>query len=682
MLRKVVNKHDDICENRKIVVEKLPTSARLNVLKVLGIYEIDLLINEVTMYKEDLIILKKRISELSENESKQRDLYLKQLSDGTLLGPMTGYVSIDKPWLKYHSDDAIKTVFEPMSAYDLVYKCNANHLDEVMMEYFGNKISYKNFFYRVDTVAKSLLEMGVSENDVVMAALPNTPEAAYIFYATNKIGAYFNVIDPRYSKDSFNESVEEANNEALANGGKVKVFFAMPDILNNLDEIDSEIQIISVSPTESFTIPLKFFSYLKRNKCERGCVKYKKWSEFLKVGNSSSIKNVESKYVPNKGNIICHTGGSTGTPKGVVLTNENFNGLAYQLMINNVGLERGRTFLNILPPFVAMGLDDGLHVAACAGLVQNIIPAVEPSSFGDLIARYKSEIILCGPVHCNMMMKNEKLKNMDLSFIKLIMYGGGSYDIGSQNAFNDFLREHNANIKVYNGYGATETASGSSCQKDSCYKIGSSGAPYIGVNYAVYNPDTSEELYDYNNKIGELLISGVTVMERYYGKRSYETCEAIYTDEVGVRYYKSRDLGHFENGMLYIDGRIKRIITRSAFKMYPEHMENLIMTSQVAVYIDEIAIVGVSDFDEIEIPVANIVLKDEYRNNSEICEEIENVCDKILSENISENAILAGYNYWSTTLPKTGIGKLDFKTLERIGIADNKQKRLKKEYIY
>lgn len=49
------------------------------------------------MKKEDLIKLKEKISKLSDEEKKLRELYLRKISSGEIYGPMTGYSSIDKP---------------------------------------------------------------------------------------------------------------------------------------------------------------------------------------------------------------------------------------------------------------------------------------------------------------------------------------------------------------------------------------------------------------------------------------------------------------------------------------------------------------------------------------------------------------------------------------------------------
>ena len=64
------------------------------------------------MKKEDLIKLKEKISKLSDEEKKLRNLYLRKISSGELYGPMTGYPSIDKPWLKYFDDTSIEALLK------------------------------------------------------------------------------------------------------------------------------------------------------------------------------------------------------------------------------------------------------------------------------------------------------------------------------------------------------------------------------------------------------------------------------------------------------------------------------------------------------------------------------------------------------------------------------------------
>ncbi len=607
------------------------------------------------MERQYLLALKKRIAQMTTAEQVERDIYLGKLASGELQGPPVGYVSIDKPYMKYHTEEAIRTEFTPMSAYELMVQRNAGHENDLMFAYYFKKYTFGDALRQIDITAKALLELGVTKESVVMMALPNCPEAVFLFYAVNKIGATINALDPRYSKDNLMEAIEEA---------KSKFFFATSVMVNNLASAPADVRIISVSPFNTFPFGLKQlmeYKATKGQKLERAMT----WNAFIKLGKLSKLDTVASVFEPDKGCIIVHTGGTTGTPKGVVLSNENFNGLIYQLLNNDVGLERGLTFLNILPPFVAMGLDDGLHLAACAGIYQYLIPTLKPEDFPGLVMKYKPNLILCGPVHCEMM-KKKLTAGEDLSFIKLIMFGGGEYENEKQAEFNAFLREHGCSIDLYCGYGATETASGNSCQKPSCYKLGCSGAPYLKCVDGLFDPETQEEIYGLD-QVGELYISGPTVMQGYYGNKEEETSKVIFTDEAGVRWYRSGDLAHFDaDGMLVYDGRMKRIITRSAFKIYPQYIEQLIAQHPM---VDQCAVVGITDDEELSIPVANIVIKAGCSNPEETKESIIAFCDEIISEKVSPFARMAGFNFLKD-LPQTGIGKLDFRTLELLGIRD------------
>ena len=142
-----------------------------------------------------------KIKNLDIREQTLRDLYLRKLALGEIQGPPTGYASIDKPWLKYFDEEAIIKDFEPMSIYQLMKSRNIGHENEIALDYFGKKITYGELLKNIDITAKSLLELGVKKGDIVMMSMPNTPEAEYLFYAINKMGAVINSIDPRTSEE-------------------------------------------------------------------------------------------------------------------------------------------------------------------------------------------------------------------------------------------------------------------------------------------------------------------------------------------------------------------------------------------------------------------------------------------------------------------------------------------------
>ena len=316
-----------------------------------------------------------------------------------------------------------------------------------------------------------------------------------------------------------------------------------------------------------------------------------------------------------------------------------------------------------------------MHLSACLGLKSILIPTFEPEDFPKLILKHKPNIVLGGPIHWNIMINSEVLKDKDLSFLEICCSGGDKMPREAQENIQKFLKNHNAKANIWLGYGATETSAGTTCVKDDCFRYESVGVPYLKNTLAVFNPDTNEIIQGYD-KVGELRVNAPTIMMGYFGSMNKETKHVVTKDKFDNLWYHTGDLAHFDNdGMLYIDGRIKRIITRRGFKIYPAYVESLILQHKA---VKECAVVGVEDAEELNIPVANIVLKEEF-NTKEIQKEVIEFVNQQIIENLPDYSVMAGYNFLDE-LPLTPIGKLDFKALEKLGILNNQEKKLQKKF--
>ena len=598
-------------------------------------------------------------------------MYLKQLLEGKIQGPLTGHPSIDKPWLKYYTDEQIKTDMPQMSAYRYLFEQNKKYLSRTALSYYGRKIIFDEFFTKIEETAKALKAIGVKENDIVTISMPNTPEAAYLFYAMSKIGAIANMVDPRTSAEGLKNYIEEVESNLViivdSYYNKVKDLIKTGDVK----------QIIAISPSESLPFGLnlgykakEFIDGLKNSKnkinLEDGTMS---WSKFIKNGKEYKL-NTEVEFRSNRPLVIEHTGGTTGIPKGVMLTNENLNGLIYQMKYGYDNFHRGQTFLNILPPFIALGLNNAMHLSACLGLKSVMIPTFEPEDIPGLLLKHKPNIFLCGPIHLKVLLKDKNVKNKDLSFIEVICSGGEKMPEKDQEEAQNFLKEHGSSAKMWLGYGATEMSAGISCMKDNAFIYKSVGVPYLQNNIKICDIDTKKELQGYN-QTGEVYISGPTLMQDYILSEEYkESEEVIVIDECGTRWYKSKDVGRInEDGMLFIDDRLKRIITRRGFKIYPEHIESIIRQNE---YVEDCVVVGIYDEDEISIPVANIVLKEEVKYNEDVKQSIIENTEEIIKASLPSYTVIAGYNFIDK-MPLTKIGKTDFVALEKLGIMGEKR---------
>lgn len=604
------------------------------------------------MEKQYLEKLKNKISKLSEEDKKLRDLYLKQISSGELEGPMVGYSSIDKPWLKYYSEEQLNEEALELSCYENMYKNNIEHLDDIAFEYYENKITYKELFENIDKAAKALVHNGVKQGDIVTIMSITTPEIMYLFYAINKIGAVSNMVDVRYTKQATEMYLKEVKSKLL-----ITLDLCYKKVDDIIDKTDVE-KVLIVSPTNSVAKTLKPIIKIdnllkgKKDNIPYG-EKYINWNEFIKGGQGLSIDTVP--YEKDYPAAIVHTGGTTGVPKGVVLTNDNFNNVALQIKNSNVNAQRGYRFLNIMPPFIAYGIALGLYTPITLGWHTVIIPQFDPKKFDNLLLKHKPNGIMGVPTYWENVMSSKKMKNKDLSFIKNILLGGDKIKGEFELRLDEYLKQHNCTAGVGKGYSMTEASACATFSSPVANKLDSVGAPLTKTVVAAFEPGTTKELTV--GQVGEICIKTPTAMKEYYHMEN-DTKKVRVTHDDGV-WIHSGDIGYVDkDGIVFIKDRIKRMIIRSGFKVFPSEIENTFMKHPG---VKACAVVGIDDNIDITAPKAHIVLNEEYIGSEDI----------VLSElrELFINSALPPYfepvDYkFRESLPLTDIGKIDFISLQ------------------
>ena len=102
----------------------------------------------------------------------------------------------NEPWLEYYSREDRSIKFTKKSIYNFMVDSVGEDKNLVALNYFERKITYKELLDNINICARGLREYGVKEQDVVTICMPNMPEAIYVFYACNKIGAVADIIHP------------------------------------------------------------------------------------------------------------------------------------------------------------------------------------------------------------------------------------------------------------------------------------------------------------------------------------------------------------------------------------------------------------------------------------------------------------------------------------------------------
>lgn len=566
---------------------------------------------------------------------------------------MTGYPSIDRPWLKYYSDEAKKTKIPEYTIYDYLWESNREHLDNVALNYFGYKIPYRKMFEEINKVAQAFANLGIKENDTIIIAAVTIPEVIYAFYALNQLGAISNMVDPRTSERGIQKYILES---------KARYILTLDILAEKIQGAirDTSIEkMITVSATNSF-VGVRGIIFDIVNTKSHNVKNVLPWKKFINNRNKVVEK---SSYRKNKCCVIVHTGGTTGSPKGVMLTDDNLNAMVINAKASEGDYEIGNKFLNIMPPFIAYGLVNGIHMILSCGMENILIPQFNPDKFDKLLIKYHPTHILGVPTHYAKLFESKRLKNKDLSFLKIVGVGGDSLSVEMEKRIEEYLHMHGANITVATGYGMTEVSAAACGFHKNAYKVGSVGIPFLNTIIRITNIETLEE-QSYNEQ-GEIWISSPTAMLGYDNNEE-ETKRVVYTDANGVKWIRSGDIGHMdEQGFLYIDGRIKRIIIRhDGFKVFPTQIENVIATCPE---VKTCCAIGRADKDHSQgkLPVVYITLSREKKDKMKLKEELNSLCKQMLPEYMQPIDFV-----FIDKMPLTANGKVDFHELEGIELSN------------
>lgn len=564
---------------------------------------------------------------------------------------LTGYPSIDKPWLKYYSQEAIRSCEPQCTAYELIYQNNRENLDDIAIHYFGHKITYGELFQKIETVTNAYYALGVRKGDIVILCIINMPETVYSLYALDRLGAIANLVDLRTNEEQMKEYICECNAKYV-----VTVDLAYSIIKKAIKE--SHVQkVVKISPSESFLGIKKFVYYIKSEKSKEDKMTLS-WKQFVDQGKKT--KACLAEYEKEKCFVIAHTGGTTGIPKGVMISDNNINAVANGYQYLGIPFKRQQKYFNDLPPFIIYGLAVAIHTTLCYGLQVILYPVFDSKSFPDQFIKYKPNHFSAVSDHLKYLSESNKTQKMDFSFLITAAIGGDSLNIEMEKEVNKFLRAHHCKYEICKGYGMTELTATAVTSTPRANAVGSVGIPLVHNSIKIVDIDTKEELP--YGEVGEIWISGPSVMIGYYHNEE-ATENVVVTDKNGTRWIHTGDLGYIsEDGLLFHKGRIRRIyltaVEGQPAKIFPNLVEEAIKGSNK---VKDCTVVGrFKENSTCYEAVAYVVLHDEITGDEQLIEELQKICkDKVPS-------YMCPVEYrFVKEFPHTPIGKTDFRRLEK-----------------
>jgi long-chain acyl-CoA synthetase len=467
--------------------------------------------------------------------------------------------------------------------------------DHPSLYYEGTWYSSGELHERGKRLATGLRSLGVNPGDRVVVFMANCPEIGIMYSALWRVGA---VVTP------------------------VIFLIAAPELRHILD--DSGAVAVITSPELKSAVLTALHG---------------KPLPVIVVGeNYAELEQHEpSSIVDRAGDdlaALLYTGGTTGRSKGVCLTHANLSNAGASSRQNSYvpGVNRGISGLPLSHSFGLLVTVGGLHAQEPGSAV--LQRWFDAANWIRLAAEQRSQSAAMVPSMLAMLLA-QPLEEYDLSELRFVFSGAAPLSPAIR---ADFMRRV-PSASVLEGYGCTETAGLISSTPPTSPRPGTVGKPVANVEVRIEAPDGSEAA---PGEDGEIVVRGPNVMARYWG-----------APEPQAEWFHTGDVGHLDaDGYLSIVDRIKDLIIRGGYNVYPRDVEDALLAHpQVAMA----AVVGRPDYRLGEEVVAFVSL---VAGGTVTSEELIAFSKEQLSANKYPREV-----HIVDAIPLTSVGKLDRKKL-------------------
>ena len=600
--------------------------------------------------------------------------------------------SLVKPWLKYYdidintySDEKMAYLDTDMNSYDYFLKVTKSYGNIPMISYCGKIYYREDVINKIEEYIKRFNKMNIKRGDIVSFMMLNNPDIIFIWFALSKLGATANLI-------KFDEAEDRIKDILVKTKSKYFFITDVPliteKVSKGIEEVDTLDSIICMSLFEELSSIQKLnmlvenakgkvhsnnpkllykeleniLTNMKKQeresdsyKIDKRFMSFKDWKKYTRGGKLLN----KPMGIGSDTSVIVYTGGTTGNAKGVPLTNINLNSSAYGFKLGDLGFDVGKTSMSILPPSVAYYYN-ATYCLLCCGVSVELIPFFTPQEYPLLLDKYKPNIFLSGPILFKEMVDSNIVK--DTSFMTSPISGGDKLTVAEEESANEYIRNHGGSATLKQGYGESESTAAATYSKEIAYALGSIGIPFINVNVSMFDENNNEIPFG-EGKIGEICISGPTVMKGYFEDKE-ETDKVLMKHKDGKVWLHTSDYGYMDKeGRIYHCGRAKRMITRSGDKVWLTAIEEIIKTHH---NVFDCCVVKKEDSIEREIPVCHIIFNNEDDKVTTINELNEIIYTKLKEHYIPKYYVI------TKEIPLTEVNKkVDFVKLEREDIFDN-----------
>ena len=493
-----------------------------------------------------------------------------------------------------------------MSLSNLLAYAYNKYNDQAALIFKDRKMSYRELYFRTALFTTHLREQGVKPNERVLVFIENSIYFYLAYFAVLQVGAVVAPLNVFLSEKELSYIIDDAQPKAIITNESLKSLVESALALLGITHIkvitESCIDMVTAVPEEMPTVDI-----------------YDSKPEDLAV--------------------LLYTSGTTGKPKGVMLSSVNALSNAAQAMVAVNMDDQGKIFC-VLPLFHSFAQNTCIWSAIARGGTVVIIPKIDRRAIIKGLVDHKPDVFLGVPALYGLLCL---MKTAPLDSVRLFVSGG--------DALPDKIRAGFAliyNRKICNGYGLTEASPLISFDtQDALEPTNVVGLPVAHLDCS-FRDDQGKEVK--KGHIGRLWVKGPNVMMGYYNEEE-KTAEVLQDSWL--------DTGDFaclnDAGKLVITGRAKDLIINKGINIYPQEIENVLLSHPNAM---RAAVIGQKEESSGEVPIAFVQVKEPQEG---IEQALQHICQRELAAyKIPRKIIIT-----TEELPLTATKKVDKKQLRK-----------------
>ncbi|MHC4373292.1 MAG: class I adenylate-forming enzyme family protein [Planctomycetota bacterium] len=438
-------------------------------------------------------------------------------------------------------------------------------------------LTYAELLQKVNQLANGLKSQGIQQSDRVLVACPNSIEFPIIYYAILKIGAVAVTV---------NILSKQSELEYYLKDTSAKAFFCH----HGSDQLKLEKEGIAafnaVDTCRHFIIVGG-----ASDACENAMT-----LDSLFKGQPTTCPTEPTDEDDTA--VILYTSGTTGNPKGAELTHKN-NLASAKIFLKAQQATDKDVHLVALPLFHCYAQEVQLNCGLLAGSTVVLLERFDADMVLKTFEKENVTLFAAVPTIYWALLNQTDASDYDVekiaSKLRVGMSGGAAMPVEVLKATEEKFK-----FTILEAWGLTEsTAAGTLNQLGKQRKVGSIGTPHDGIELRIVDPDMNDVPL---GQRGELVMKSDVVMKSYYN-RPQATAEAFHGGWLHTGDIATQD----EDGYFYIVDRLKDMIIRGGYNVYPRELEEKIIEHPD---VSLVAVIGVSDEKFGEEVKACVVLND------------------------------------------------------------------------